>query len=153
MRGSWPVWSRCLISQVCSSSSYSIQVTTIAYLNEAMRIGIATPSPDYKYIEDAFHRHTWSGLSQMPHHYLNAKKATPLPKVTPVAISPAPKPHTTTNTKLSSCTDALLALQNGDWLAKFAASPNPVSALKELAGRPPLCLSYHLCGDLFRQLP
>ena len=102
----------------------SIQVTTIAYLNDAMRIGIATRSPDHKYSEDAFHRRTWSGLSQMPHHYLDAKKAAPLPKVTPVTSAPATKPDTTTNTKLSSRVDAPLVHQNGDWLAKFAASPS-----------------------------
>ena len=120
---------------------HSIHVTTMVYLNEAMRIGIAAPSPDYKYIEDAFHRRTSSGLSQMPRHYLDAKKATLAPKATPVTSAPAPKLDTTTSTKLSSCADAPLAHQNGDWLAKFAASPKLVSALKELAGRPPLCLT------------
>ena len=85
----------------------------------------------------------------MPHHYLDAKKAAPLPKVTPVTSAPATKPDTTTNTKLSSRADAPLVHQNGDWLAKFAASPKPVSALKELPGRPPLCLSYHLHGTCF----
>ena len=94
----------------------SIQVTTIVYLNEAMRIGMAAPSLYYKYIEDAFHRCTWSGLSQMPHHYLDAKKATLPPKATPVTSAPAPKLDTNTNTKLSSRADAPLAHQNGDWL-------------------------------------
>ena len=87
----------------------SIQVTTIAYLNEAMRIGIAAPSPDYKYIEDAFHHCTWSGLSQMPHCYLDTKKATPLPKATPGASAPTPRLDTTASAKISSCADAPLA--------------------------------------------
>ena len=67
-------------------------------------------------------------------------------KVTPVTSAPATKQDTTTHTKLSSHTDAPLVHQNGDWLAKFVASPKLVSALKELAGRLPLCLSYHLRG-------
>ena len=55
-----------------------IQVTTIAYNNEALQKGAVARSPDYCYIKEAYTRCTWAGLSQMPPRYLEDSKKAPL---------------------------------------------------------------------------
>jgi hypothetical protein len=126
----------------------SIQLTTIQYINSALRLGVAAPSPDYGYIEEAFQRRTWQNLSQMPPRYQDTPPAVPKP--TP-GLPPAggKTPEAPAAPRLSTRVDAPLAQQVGDWHTKFAASPKMVVALKEVDGRPLVCLSYHLRGTCF----
>ena len=133
----------------------SLQLSTAEYLNVAQELGSDAAPPDYSFIENALKRRTWFQLSAMPPRYLTAvqSSAPHLPSTQPIisaatgppATIPPPGPVRTAGTAV----EAPATHQVTQWHAKFTASALSIVALKAMANRPALCLSYHLRGKCF----
>lgn len=132
----------------------SQQLTTVEYFNVAQELGRKAAPPDYSFIENAIKRRTWFQLSAMPPRYLAPVMPTnvvpvrlPVPPVSAAVSAPTPLPSPTRT--VGTAIDAPVTQQVSEWHTKFAASAHTVAALKAMADRPALCLSYHLRGKCF----
>ena len=115
----------------------TIQLTTIDYINDALKYGAEAALPDYNPIQHTVRRRTWQNLSHLPLQYLEESAAAltkPAGTASSLAIaaglSAKPAAASTTVTAPSAAkavrVDAPKAHQNNDWVTKYAASSKDI---------------------------